>query len=630
MALKTNHHIDDHVDEQIQTCLKLESLQSFFLFAGAGSGKTSSLVKALEYVNENFGQILNLRGQKVAVITYTNAACDEIISRTQYNKLFDVSTIHSFAWELIKPYTSDIKERITSQLNESIIDLEDKQSRSRGRNKSFIDRERKIESRKRRLANLKNVRKFTYNPNGENKSKDSLNHSEVIDIASFFLNEKRLMQSILVRKYPILLVDESQDTNKHLVEALFNVEKAFRDKFCLGLIGDMMQRIYLDGKASLGQEAVLEHWKTPAKKLNHRCPARIVKLINKVRELDDGQQQEARTEAIEGTVRLFVIGETVKSKKDLELEVSENMASITKDDAWKNMDSEVQKLTLEHHMVASRMGFSKLFEPLYEVSNLKTGIIDGTNSNISFFIKVLLPLYEAFKSKNKFALARICKDHAAFLSKSQIESSDKPITQIKKAQDAVVKLCSLWDEDGDPTLLEIIRNIENSKLFILPETLSIIAGRSTEEMDINTTSETAVEDSNSEIDAWDKALNAPFSQLISYNSYITEQANFATHQGVKGREFPRVMVILDDNEAKGFLFSYEKLFGVKPLSDTDKKNIKDGKESGFDRTLKLFYVTCSRAKESLAIVAYTENPELLIANVVKNGWFTDDEIVHIH
>jgi len=40
--------------------------------------------------------------------------------------------------------------------------------------------------------------------------------------------------------------------------------------------------------------------------------------------------------------------------------------------------------------------------------------------------------------------------------------------------------------------------------------------------------------------------------------------------GVAG--FPRVMVVIDDEEVRGFLFSYGKLFGVKEKSTTDIKN----------------------------------------------------------
>ena len=63
--------------------------------------------------------------------------------------------------------------------------------------------------------------------------------------------------------------------------------------------------------------------------------------------------------------------------------------------------------------------------------------------------------------------------------------------------------------------------------------------------------ESSVDDSTSE--AWRKALMCSFSQFEKYVEYISgeSQFGFGTHQGIKGLEFPRVMVIMDDEEAKG-------------------------------------------------------------------------------
>ena len=111
-----------------------------------------------------------------------------------------------------------------------------------------------------------------------------------------------------------------------------------------------------------------------------------------------------------------------------------------------------------------------------------------------------------------------------------------------------------------------------------------------------------------------------------YDDYVNQRTRFDTHQGVKGLEFDRVMVIIDDSEAKGFLFSYDKLFGIKDLTDTDKRNLAEGKETSIERTQRLFYVTCTRAKNSLAVVMYTDNPEGVKAESIRKGWFHDDEI----
>lgn len=108
--------------------------------------------------------------------------------------------------------------------------------------------------------------------------------------------------------------------------------------------------------------------------------------------------------------------------------------------------------------------------------------------------------------------------------------------------------------------------------------------------------------------------------------YVSDSGPFGTHQGVKGLEFDRVLVILDDSDARGFLFSYDKLFEAKPLSDTDRKHLAEATEGGITRTRRLLYVTCTRAKHSLALVAYTEDPDALIAAAVRNQWFAREEI----
>lgn len=88
--------IDTQVDEMLEKCIFSTPRKSFFLFAGAGSGKTFSLVLLLRKIRDRIGKDLLLQGKNVAVITYTNAATDEIINRLDYSSIFRISTIHSF------------------------------------------------------------------------------------------------------------------------------------------------------------------------------------------------------------------------------------------------------------------------------------------------------------------------------------------------------------------------------------------------------------------------------------------------------------------------------------------------------------------------------------------------------
>jgi len=190
----------------------------------------------------------------------------------------------------------------------------------------------------------------------------------------------------------------------------------------------------------------------------------------------------------------------------------------------------------------------------------------------------------------------------------------------------VEELQSMWSNEGSPHLLDLVKKVYELEILNVPDVLLPIMQRNDEYSDAPVDEEG---DINLEIDAWDITLQTSFSQLVAYDEYISDKSRFGTHQGIKGLEFPRVMVILDDDEAGGFLFSYEKLFGAKELSDNDKKKKKEGNDSTPERTRRLFYVTCSRAEKSLAVVAYTENPKAVKEFAISKGWFCEAEVVDI-
>jgi DNA helicase-2/ATP-dependent DNA helicase PcrA len=167
----------------------------------------------------------------VGVITYTNAACDEIKSRVEFDPLIEVSTIHSFVWLLISGFQADIRSWLKQKLANDIAELQEERSKGRPGTKAATAREQSIQSKQKRLDGLDKVRKFIYSPTGDNRGRDSLNHSEVIEMGAHFLTNKPLMQRILVNKFPILLIDECQDTNKQLMEALLKVQHSFKDSF---------------------------------------------------------------------------------------------------------------------------------------------------------------------------------------------------------------------------------------------------------------------------------------------------------------------------------------------------------------------------------------------------------------
>ena len=622
-ATTSNITLDDHVEDELAGFLSLENPTSFFLFAGAGSGKTRSLVNALNYLAKTYRDVLRLRGRQVAVITYTNAACDEITRRTEYNPLFVVRTIHSFVWLQIQGFNSDIRAWLKDNLPREIAELQAEEAKGRAGTKASIARQAQIESKQRRLDQLADTKTFTYNPNGENRERNSLNHSEVVKIFSAFLLTKPLMQRIFVGKFPFLLIDESQDTSRALIDALFVVQKTHADRFCLGLIGDTMQRIYADGKERIERE-IPEGWGRPEKKLNHRCPKRIVQLINQIRDGADDHKQEPRDDRPEGWARLFVLPIDVPDKPALEQKVRDYMAGLTGDQDWTNA-SKCKILTLEHHMAARRMGFLKMFESLASVEEYRTGLLGGSFAPTRLFTHSILPLVKAQQKGDKFTTAKLVRENSPLLRRDVLKSHDNPVAQLRVAQAAVDSVMALWTS-GQPTCAAITASIVETNLFEVPDNLKA-ALAAIQGAQPKTPDDEDADPVSEKIAALVAFLNCSFSEIAPYAAYVAHEAPFDTHQGVKGLEFERVMVLMDDGEARGFRFGYDKLLGAKSLTAADLKNAKEGKDTSVDPTRRLFYVTCSRARSSLALVAYSADPSSARAHVIANGWFTADEVL---
>tara|TARA_R110000824_G_scaffold347087_1_gene533885 strand:+ start:3351 stop:5306 length:1956 start_codon:yes stop_codon:yes gene_type:complete len=641
--VETNISVDDHVDTEIEGFLNPLNPQSFFLFAGAGSGKTRSLVNALNHVQKNHGEMLSSHGRQVGVITYTNAACDEINRRVKFHSLFYVATIHRFAWELIKGFHSDIRDWLRENLNFEILKLKEEEEKGREGTKASIIRKAQIKSKSERLDRLDSIMSFSYSPTGENKEPNSLNHSEVISICSNFIAHKPILRWILVGRFPFLLVDESQDTNKHLIDALFIVANEHSDRFALGLIGDVMQQIYADGKERI-EEVLPQTWAKPSKKLNHRCPRRVVGLINKIREQVDTHTQDPRSDAEDGYVKLYIRPVSVADKNHAEDHIRRDMASTCNDELW-NVRENCKILVLEHHMAAQRLGFENIFTELSRIESWRTALLDGSLPSLRFFTQSVLPLVALQRQGDRFYVARILRQNSPLITEAALREASDPALLLKQAKTGVEALAQIW-EKGEPTCGEVLLCIAKHNLLVIPDILLPVLKVLKAENDAAEKSEdenflekeladvikSFQEDDetddpiNPETAALLSAMTAPFSEIDVYQKYVSGLAPFDTHQGVKGLEFDRVMVIIDDSEARGFMFGYDKLFGAKAASKTDIKNISEGRETGVDRTRRLLYVTCSRAERSLALVMYTENPDAVKNHVLENNWFQEDEI----
>lgn len=620
MSPVTTEH-GDHArdaDDVIRNCLDLDRPQSFFLYAGAGSGKTHSLVTAVSELRSREHRRLTFEGRQVAIITYTNAACEEIARRLEHDPLVVVSTIHAFSWRMIQGFNDDIREWLRIKLAEDIAELNDKLSRARGDNKTARANRASVESKTRRLAALGDVSNFTYSPTGENRGRQALNHAEVIQMAAAFIQRPPLLD-VMADQYPVLLIDESQDTYGPLMDAFLTAQSLIPNRFCLGLLGDTMQRIYNDGKEHL-EQAIPVDWAIPEKPVNRRCPTRVVELINIIRRASDDHQQTPRPGATQGVVRMFCTRQVAGGGFELEAQIAQRMAQITGDEQWAGGAATCKTLILEHKMAGRRLGFEGIFTPLYAVEHLRTSLLDGTLPVLRLFFDGLMPILEAAQS-SEFSLMEAVRLRSPLLDHQYMKEAPSQPALLERVGAACQATCGLFC-GNDPHLAEVVGVLVETGLLEIPDRLraAVVLG-ATDEEPPETVDREALE-----VHAYRVLLGRHYSEMVAFAAYTQGLSPFDTHQGVKGLEFPRVMVILNDEEAGGFLFSYEKLLGVKPPSDNDIKNQRAGKDDALSRTRRLLYVTCSRAEESLAIVVYSAQPEIAKQRVIEAGWLAPEEV----
>jgi len=611
--------------EKIFSYLDLDNPCSFLLFAGAGSGKTRTLVSVLEKMKQQYSAELSKSGKKIGIITFTNAACEEIQRRLFFDANFMVSTIHSFCWDLINPFTADIKIWLEKELADSINELTLSIEKSTKPDGPTARRNRRsLASKTKRLQNLDTIQKFSYSPTSNRPEKGALNHAEVPEVTAFLLENEPLLREIILSRYPVLLIDESQDTNKYLIESLIKTQQENATRFCLGLFGDMMQQIFQGGKSDLAS-TLPSGWESPEIKVNHRSPERVVTLINNIRQYNDKHIQCPAPDALPGIARLFVVDtNTHKNKAEVERQISEHMARFTCDAEWNNRKS-VKVLTLEHHMAATRGDFANFLLPLLAVDRLGDAAIKGEKQEIAFLTSQFWPFIDAIRSDDDFRIATIMRKYSPVFSASRLEQASDPLQHFREAQCQVDKIKALLDEELTHSILEVCQLIHDGGLLILPDTF-LLQLELASQQDVESVEQ---EDVNEELDAWSQSLSASPHELENFINYISSTSSYGTHQGVKGLQYPRVMAILDDEEARGFMFSYDKLLGVKPLTKTDRDNESAGVDSSPRRSRRLLYVICSRAQESLAVVAYTKAPVSVEQTVIKSGWFGKEEIMHM-
>jgi DNA helicase-2/ATP-dependent DNA helicase PcrA len=219
---------------QLQACL--DQRHSFIFEAGAGAGKTYSLIEALRYLIKRDGTELIRNHHQVACITYTNVATKEIETRTDQHPAIYSSTIHSFCWTLIQGFQPFLRKEIPNiegwpeRLKESAQRAVDRMLKERVEAmveamveadadqiaaiaESFVQDRIKLES-----VGTRNV-EYSLGHSRADKTTISLGHNDVLVLAAKLLENEKFRR-LLVNRFPVVFIDEYQDTDNVIFDAL--------------------------------------------------------------------------------------------------------------------------------------------------------------------------------------------------------------------------------------------------------------------------------------------------------------------------------------------------------------------------------------------------------------------------
>jgi len=633
------------LDLEVQEILShIDNGDNFLLSGGAGSGKTYSLIQVIRQV------ILENPLSKVACMTYTNAAVKEIEERVNHENL-SVSTIHDFLWDNIKHFKKEIRDSLVVLINEDKI-----------KNPEEFDLPNNYFDSLKDGIQYKEYLKI---------KEGCISHDEILILANFMFQKYQKLCDILKDRYRFLFIDEYQDTSSSVVELLLVHLKKSAKKTTIGFFGDTMQSIYDSGIGDLDvyKNDVDFSIKEVKKTQNRRNPKLIIELANKLR--SDGIIQVPSDDISAPNMVSGVVKEG-----DISFYYSNTNNSIDLIESklgWDFNDSRNTKiLNLTHNLIAPKAGFQNLMS-IYDkdpIIGLKNDIIkkikdnkEGGKPEIEFgdndsFDMVVDKFKLRTKKEKGEAEAKLKKNiilqNPDFLILYN-QLKDLPFSEVRKIyldkelliddkkqnKDEESKKGSKRD-DLIKHLFKIQNNIQyyknkqfndflrktEYKITSLKDKITLkksiddlvsVADKTIDEiiddadrLGICKKDERLIKFISDKKYIYNRVKAIKYLEFQNLYNYLEGYTPFSTQHKTKGTEFDNVLVVLDSGG--WFFYNFNDLF------------VDAGEGSVKERTKKIFYVCCTRAKENLALFFY--NPASSVIDGAKK-MFGEKNVIEI-
>ena len=553
----------------------IQDRQNFRLEAGAGAGKTYSLVKALRFVISEEAPRLRKGSQRVACITYTNVASDQITSQVDGHPVVHSSTIHSFCWALISCFQPFLREKLPELRN-------------------WQERLEEVGGIGNRL-----VEYDLGHPRA--RPEDSsvfLGHNDVLDLAVSLMNERKF-RNVLTSRFPVLFIDEYQDTNRGFAASLLDYFIATGTGPLIGLFGDSWQKIYGDGCGLIDHENLT----FIGKEANFRSVPVIVDVLNKMR---PRLPQHVKDPDATGTVNVYHTNDWTGTRSrggawsgDLPPEDAHAALQTARDllcnEGWDFAPDKTKILMLTHSVLAAEQDYGGIAAAF----RYNEAFAKKESPHIAFLVDVVEPVCTAFRNGHYGEMLAALGSRSLAI-KSQADKKERAAALEKllklREEGKIGQVLDYLKDAGYPPLPEAVQRTETELTRASPE--EIEESRLLREI---------------------KALrDVPFREVVQLALYLSEYSPFSTKHGVKGAEFDNVLVVL----GRGW-----NLYNWNHLLEWWGAGVPSGKEAAFERNRNLFYVACSRPKQRLALLFTQQLSTSALATLSR--WFDERRIKSI-
>lgn len=526
----------DKVDEQIIEVL--QAGQSFRVEAGAGSGKTYSLNKVIEWIQSNKWAEYSRKKQNVICITYTNAAVNVIAERLSKDSFILPSTIHSFAWNAIKQYQGFLINIVTTDPD------------------FFPD-----EGDFFKITEVSYTLGHRYKENGI----QYLYHDDVLKLFCTLLDNEKF-RCVFSDKYPLILIDEYQDSYSPIIERFIKYFIAEEKGPQFGFFGDAWQTIYQSNKAC----GVIEHdnLRVIKKRSNFRSAPKIVGILNEIR---PDLPQKSAIDDFEGEVLAITCDDYIGPRrtdryfKD-ELppeELKTRLNKVTEKIKQETPGEELKVLMITHKVLAVQQGYERLLDILSD------GLRDKEDPFLLFFMETVESIYRALNTSDMQLLFDTLGIERYPITKKAEKSKWKELQN---------QLC----EAREKRAIDVFEIINQTKMIPIPPRLDGWYHLYKNAPETIYTSNTSIE----------TFLNLDYAQFIAVKDFLHPEAQYSTEHGVKGEEYDNVVFVISKGWNQYQFETYAPMI-------TKKAVIPSGKQASFERNRNLFYVCCSRPKKRL-------------------------------